>query len=84
MRILGRYVFHLRGFFRVSWGAECWECLGRRRLGERKEEDTVIFDVASLRVAWVTLYLVVLVHIPLYLSMGVIVSSLILSRNTLP
>ena len=38
----------------------------------------------SLRVAWVTLYLVVLVHIPLYLSMGVIVSSLILFTNTLP
>ena len=38
----------------------------------------------SLRVARVTLYLVVLVHIPLYLSMGVIVSSLILSRNTPP
>ena len=40
---LGQVRLFFEGFFRVSWGAECWECLGRRRLEEGKEEDTVIF-----------------------------------------
>ena len=62
--------------------------LGMFRLEEVGREGGGYRDflmLLSLRVARVTLYLVVvLVHIPLYLSMGVIVSSLILSRNTLP
>jgi hypothetical protein len=64
---LGQVRVFLWEGFRVSWGAECWECLGRRRVGERKE-DTVIFD-CGLR-AWVIYHVVVvvLVHIPLYPS----------------